>query len=82
MAKSKSAKRAGKAAREQARQLDPPPPRRIFHDAAQALFHLREPDEPVWKYLLPLLALAFIVRAAVALGGEFVLHPDEIMQYL
>ena len=28
------------------------------------------------------LALAFAVRAAVALAGDFVLHPDEIMQYL
>ena len=29
-----------------------------------------------------MLALAFAVRAAVALSGDFVLHPDEIMQYL
>ncbi len=28
------------------------------------------------------LALAFAARAAVALSGDFVLHPDEIMQYL
>lgn len=26
--------------------------------------------------------MAFVVRAAIALGGDFVLHPDEIMQYL
>ena len=33
--------------------------------------------------LLPLiLLLAFTLRAAIALGGDFVLHPDEIMQYL
>jgi len=32
---------------------------------------------------LPLvLALGFAARAAVALSGDFVLHPDEIMQYL
>ena len=29
-----------------------------------------------------MLALAFAVRAAVALTGDFVLHADEIMQYL
>ena len=29
-----------------------------------------------------MLALAFAARAAVALAGDFVLHPDEIMQYL
>ena len=28
------------------------------------------------------LTLAFAVRATVALSGDFVLHPDEIMQYL
>ena len=38
-------------------------------------------DKP-WKFLLPILALAFAVRAAVALSGDFVMHPDEIMQYL
>ena len=35
-----------------------------------------------WKLLPLVLALAFAVRAAVALAGDFVLHPDEIMQYL
>ena len=29
-----------------------------------------------------MLALAFAARAAVALSGDFVTHPDEIMQYL
>ena len=29
-----------------------------------------------------MLASAFAIRAAVALSGDFVLHPDEIMQYL
>lgn len=37
---------------------------------------------PVWKYLPALLLLAFALRAALALAGDFVLHPDEIMQYL
>ena len=31
-----------------------------------------------WKYLLPVLELAFPVRAAIALSGNFVLHPNEI----
>ena len=34
-----------------------------------------------WRLLPLVLALAFAVRAAVALAGDFVLHPDEIMQY-
>ncbi len=49
---------------------------------APTLLHPREPGERPWKYLLPVLALAFAVRAAIALSGDFVLHPDEIMQYL
>ncbi len=44
--------------------------------------HLQTPDEPVWKYLWVVLALAFAARATVALAGDFMLHPDEIMQYL
>ena len=47
-----------------------------------ALLHLQEPEEPPWKVLLPALVLAFAIRAAIALSGDFVLHPDEVMQYL
>ena len=47
-----------------------------------SLLHPKDPDEPHWKYLPLVLALGFIARAAVALWGDFVLHPDEIMQYL
>ena len=36
----------------------------------------------LWKRLPAVLAAAFAVRAAVALSGDFVLHPDEILQYL
>lgn len=43
---------------------------------------LRVPAEPYWRHLPALLLLAFILRAAVALSGDFVIHPDEIMQYL
>ena len=46
------------------------------------LLHLQSPDERPWKFLLPVLVLAFAVRAAIALCGDFVLHPDEVMQYL
>ncbi|MDA8024653.1 MAG: hypothetical protein MPK13_08590, partial [Gammaproteobacteria bacterium] len=35
-----------------------------------------------WKYLPHMLAAAFLARAAVALSGDFLLHPDEVMQYL
>ena len=46
------------------------------------LLRAAAPNDPPWKLLAPVLALAFAVRAAVALAGDFVLHPDEIMQYL
>ena len=46
------------------------------------LIHSAEPEQPRWKLVPLVLALAFAVRAAVALAGDFVLHPDEIMQYL
>ena len=49
---------------------------------ADGLAHAHAPDRPRWKLAAPLLALAFAARAAVALSGDFVLHPDEIMQYL
>ena len=45
---------------------------------ADALLHFQMPGERPWKFLLPVLALAFVVRAAIALCGDFVLHPDEI----
>ena len=48
----------------------------------QALLHPQTPDGGPWKYLPLVLALAFVARAAMALSGDFVLHPDEIMQYL
>ena len=49
---------------------------------ADFLLHPSPPDEPPWKLLAPVLALAFLARAAVALSGDFAMHPDEIMQYL
>ena len=35
-----------------------------------------------WQGLYWILIAAFLLRAAVALAGDFVVHPDEIMQYL
>ena len=70
---------------------EPPPARspgapsrlRSALDAApNLLLHPRTPVEPVWKLLWPVLVLAFAARAAVALSGDFLLHPDELMQYL
>ncbi len=49
--------------------------------ALEVLLHPGQTGRP-WKYLPLVLALAFAARAAVALSGDFVLHPDEIMQYL
>ncbi|MYC80837.1 MAG: hypothetical protein F4X19_01935 [Acidobacteria bacterium] len=49
--------------------------------AIEVLLHPRQ-TEPPWKYLPLVLALAFVARAVVALSVDFVLHPDEIMQYL
>ena len=63
----------------------PPPPGRALarlRMAVDAMLHLRTPVEPAWKWLWPVLGLAFAARAAIALSGDFVLHPDEIMQYL
>lgn len=37
---------------------------------------------PSWVWLPYLLGLAFVLRAAVGLSGDFVVHPDEIFQYL
>lgn len=38
--------------------------------------------EPVWRHLWTVLLLAAVARIAVALTGDFILHPDEIYQYL
>ena len=50
--------------------------------ALDVLVRPREPEGPPWRHLPAVLVLAFAARAAVALSGDFVLHPDEIMQYL
>ena len=56
--------------------------RSTLADAPGLLLHPSPPGEPPWKLLPAVLALAFAARAAVALSGDFVVHPDEIMQYL
>ena len=53
-----------------------------LRSAADGLLHLQAPAEPPWRYFWPVLALAFAARAGVALSGDFIVHPDEIMQLL
>ena len=50
--------------------------------ALEALLHPNADTSEIWKHLPLVLALAFVARAAVALSGDFSLHPDEIFQYL
>ncbi len=54
----------------------------LLRDAAEGLAHPCEAPQPPWKYLPLVLALALAARVAIALCGDFLLHPDEIMQYL
>ena len=49
---------------------------------AEALLHPAPAVGRPWTLLPGILLLAFTARAAVALAGDFVLHPDEIMQSL
>ena len=71
----------GAAARREKRKREQPWAVRL-RATLELLLHPSPPEERPWKYLLPVLALAFVARAAIALSGDFVLHPDEIMQYL
>ena len=71
----------GAAARREKRLLALPWSVRL-RSMSDLLLHPASPDERPWKFLLPVLALAFAARVAIALSGDFVLHPDEIMQYL
>ena len=48
----------------------------------RAILHMSEPSGRRWKFLPHILALAFLLRALTALAGDFVIHPDEVMQYL
>ena len=74
--------RGAAARRDKLKQALPVRLRSALGVAPDLLLHPAPPDERPWKYLLPVLALAFVARAAIALSGDFVLHPDEIMQYL
>ena len=71
----------GVAARQEKRKQARPWPVRL-RSMSDLLLHPVPPDERPWKFLLPVLALAFVARATIALSGDFVLDPDEIMQYL
>ena len=79
MSKPKHAR--GAAARQEKREQALPWSVRL-RSLSDLLLHPVPPDERPWKFLLPVLAMAFVARAAIALSGDFVLHPDEIMQYL
>jgi len=46
------------------------------------LLHPRIPENPPWTLWPAMVLLAFVLRVGVALSGDFVIHPDEIMQYL
>ena len=59
---------------------EPSPPKKP--KSATAWFPAVDGGEKAWRMLPVWLAVAFAVRATFALGGDFVLHPDEIMQYL
>ena len=71
----------GAAARQEKRKQALPWSVRL-RSMSDLLLHPVSPEERPWKFLLSVLALAFVARAAIALSGDFVLHPDEIMQYL
>ena len=74
--RNKARKNRRRAPRAAARSLLP-----RIQASLEVLVHPRATDRP-WQYLPLVLVLAFAARAAVALSGDFVLHPDEIMQYL
>ena len=82
----KKARRRKQARREAASRLSPETQPKTIGQRLQgtldALLHPRVPDEPCWKLLPWVLLLAFAARAAVALAGDFSLHPDEVFQYL
>ena len=78
---SKRKRGRGAAARREKRKQALPWSVRL-RSTSDLLLHPVSPDERPWRFLLPVLALAFVARAAIALSGDFVLHLDEIMQYL
>ncbi len=48
----------------------------------ETLLHPQVDTGEIWKHLPLVLVLTFVARAAVALSGNFTLHPDEVFQYL
>ncbi len=72
--------------RRQQRAMPAPKSRRnlltLGRDWATTLAHSTPPTAPPWKALPWILLLAFVARASIALHSDFLLHPDEIMQYL
>ena len=85
--KTSGARHSGSAARRPAprnpaRPAAAPSPVLAARAALDALLHPRADTGEIWRHLPLVLALAFLARAAVALSGDFSLHPDEIFQYL
>lgn len=85
--KSRTTRRKGSAAqrpvpRNRRRPTAAPSPAFTAHTTLETFLHPRVETGEIWKHLPLVLALAFVARAAVALSGDFSLHPDEIFQYL
>ena len=52
------------------------------YSVVKSALHFRPAAERPWKHLPWILLLAFAFRVAIAISGDYVLHPDEVMQYL
>ena len=75
-------RRGGRQSHQPPRRSSPVAPFGRLRSAADGLLHWHAPEASRWRLFWPVLALAFIVRAAVALSGDFIVHPDESMQLL
>jgi len=51
-------------------------------DLPRILLHPQTPKQPPWSLWPWVVMVAFALRVGVALSGDFIVHPDEIMQYL
>ena len=58
------------------------PPSRSFQNPWDLFRAAGDSPEKLWRWFWPLLAAGFALRAVAALGGNFLLRPDEGMQHL
>ena len=58
------------------------PPSRSFQNPWDLFRAAGDSPERLWRWFWPLLAAGFALRAVAALGGNFLLRPDEGMQHL